>query len=155
MEQFDIDLETIREEINKGNAKIIASQYCAAFDKYVSNNFPWVPITGYRIDWSHVKGNFTRLNWDEADEEKTVQFFKKSCLNSFNEVCIIYGADEPGILVKFDDYLFKNLWRFLPPGFGTRFIVGAKQNSYGNIELVNECFIEIDNDCSAWLTASS
>lgn len=154
MPKFDIEYETIKQQIDEGRAEIIEESYSKSFDEYVTHNYPWVSITGYRIDWQKVKGSHTRLQLDRATDEEIANFFKKTCLSAFKEVCIIYGAHEPGLLVKFDEYLWMNLWKLLPPGFGTKFLVGIKKNNFGHLELIKESFIEIDIDCSEWLTAS-
>lgn len=151
--QHDVESETIKQEILKGNAWVLDMNYCREFDKFISVSYPWVQITGYRIDWSKVNSLYKRFKWDDASGEDTLKFLNGTCLNSFKECAIVYGAEEPGLLIRINEYTVTNLWRFLPPGFGTRFLVGVKRNDLEQVVLVPQCFIEIDMDTTDWLTA--
>lgn len=140
----------IKPLVEQGIAQVIEAKFCEEFDDYLCTEYPWIQFTD-RIDWKKVEKPYKRLNWENANSKETIEFLKKTCLNNFNEVCIVYGANERGIIVKFE-YLCKNIENLVIFGWASRAIVGVKRNSYGLAELVHECFVEVD--FSDWLTAS-
>ena len=136
-----IDQERIKPFIAKGLAKIVDIQYCTLFNQYLCDNYPWFPITGYSIDWSKVTHPHTRLRWDEADDEKTFQFLQTTRLRNYKEICFVYGAEEPGLLVDID-FAFKNINDLIIFGIDTGFMVGVMRDKYGVIRMINDCFVE-------------
>lgn len=147
-----VNSERIRPLIEQGVASVIDVSYCEAFDQYLCDYYPWVPVTAYSIDWGKVKKPHQRFSWKTASVEETTEFLKKTCMNKFKEVCIVYGAHQPGLIVSFD-YACKELENLAIFGLATRFMVGIKRNKFGIVELDYECFVEIDG--IHWLTASS
>ena len=146
-----VDSERVKPLIKQGVASIIDAAYCEAFDQYQCDHYPWLPVTGYGIDWEKVTKPYQRLWWKTASVEETTEFLKKTCMSKFQEVCIIYGAHQPGLLVSFE-YACKELENLTVFGWATRCMVGARRNKYGIVELDYECFVEID--FVHWLTAS-
>jgi hypothetical protein len=141
--------ERISPLIEKGILEIIDIKYCEAFDEHLCQVYPWVKYSD-RIDWAIVEKPYKRFRWREANVEESTDFIKTTCLKNFKEVCIVYGADEYGLVVNFD-YACEHLENLVIFGWATRFLVGVKRNIYGIVELDHDCFIEID--FADWLTA--
>lgn len=148
MNDFITETDTVKKIVNQGNGELIDMKFCEIFDEYVSKNYPW---TYYKIDWEKVKGNYKIFSWSHADDVETEAFLKTTCIHNYDEICIIYGADEPALLVK-REFAYKNLPNLTIFGWTTRYIVAVKRNQYGLIEIVPSCFIEVD--FGDWLTAS-
>jgi hypothetical protein len=136
-----VDQEHIKQFIANGLATIVDVKYCTLFDQYLCDNYPWMPITGYSIDWSKVSHPHSRLRWQEADAERTLQFLQTTCLCNYKEICFVYGAKQPGLLVDID-FAFQNLNDLIIFGIATRFMVGVKRDKYGIIQLIHNCFVE-------------
>lgn len=151
MNEIDtVENERIKPLITTGIAKIIDANSCKKFNEYLCAQYPWVGFSD-RIDWDKVKKPFLRLDWQHANEEETTFFLKTTCLNNCDMIGIIYGAREKGLIVSFN-YLCDHLENLVLFGWRTHFIVGARKNKYGIIELMYDCFVEVD--FSDWLTAS-
>ena len=144
-----IDQEVLKNIRKQEYTEIIPEELCKNFNDFVSIEYPWVPVTAYRIDWEKLS-LCKRFNWSEASNEEIAKFLSTTCLSSFKEVCMVYSYREPGLLITFE-FARNNLWSLTHHGWGTRFMVGVKRNSYGVAELVEDCFVEID--CVDWLTA--
>ena len=150
MNQYEVDSDRIKPLIEKGIAQVISSNYCESFDEYLCKEYPWVPYSD-KIDWIKVEKPYKRFRWDNATVEETTNFLKTTCMKSFKEVCIIYGAKQPGIIVSFE-YACKELEHLTIFGWATRCMVGVKRNKYNLVELDYNSFVEID--FADWLTAS-
>ena len=151
MDQIEIiNSDRIRPIIEAGIAEKIDISFCEKFDKYLCSEYPWERYSG-RINWIKVKHPYKRFKWDTATIEETSTFLKTTCLKNYKEVCVIYEPDLPGLIVDFD-YACKELENLTIFGWATRFVVAVKKNKIGKIELVQECFVEVD--FSDWLTAS-
>ncbi len=146
---YTIDQEVMKTIRNQEYTEIIPAELCHQFNDFISTQYPWVPVTAYRIDWEKLS-LCKRFNWSEASNEEIAKFLSTTCLSSFKEVCMVYSYREPGLLITFE-FARNNLWSLTHHGWGTRFMVGVKRNSYGVAELVEDCFVEID--CVDWLTA--
>ena len=146
---YTIDQEGLKNIRKKEYTEIIPIELCNKFNDFVSANYPWVPVTAYHIDWWKVSSECKRLAWYEASDEEIKKFLHTTCISQFKEVCMVYSYREPGLLVTLD-FACYNLWPLTYHSNGTRFMVGVKRNAYGIVELVNDCFVEID--CSDWLT---
>jgi hypothetical protein len=146
---YTIDQEELKTIRKQEYTEIIPAELCKKFNDFVSAQYPWVPVTAYRIDWEKLL-SYKRFQWDDASNEEIAKFLNTTCLSMFKEVCMVYSYREPGILVAFE-FARNNLWSLTSNGWGTRFMVGVKRNSYGVAELVEDCFVEID--CADWLTA--
>lgn len=151
MDIIETDSDRIKPLIEAGTASLLDASYCKAFDQYLCDQYPWLPVTAYSIDWKKVTKQYKRFWWNTADIEETTEFLKKTCMNKFQEVCIVYGAHQPGLVISFD-YACRELENLTIFGWAVRFMVGVKKNKYGIVELEHECFVEID--FSDWLTAS-
>lgn len=150
MNDFIINDPRIKPLIEKGVAQILDSKYCETFNEYLCAEYPW--LYSGKIDWDNVQPSYKRFRWDNVDEEATTIFLKQTCLVNFNEVCIVYGAKQPGLIVTFE-YACKELENLTIFGWSTRFVVGVERDKYGIISLANKCFVEVD--FADWLTASS
>ena len=146
-----VDTDRIKPFIEKGMAQVIDYPYCEAFDAYLCAGYPWVGFSD-RIDWEEVTKPYKRFSWREATVEETTAFLKTTCLGNFNEICIVYGARQPGLVLKFHDAC-ENLEELVIFEWRTEFLVGVERDQYGLIKLNHECFVEIDT--VHWLTASS
>ena len=144
-----IDQEALKNIRKNEHTEVISIELCNKFNDFVSANYPWVPVTAYRIDWKKLP-SYKRFQWDDSSNEEIAKFLKTTCLSSFKEVCMVYAYDEPGLLVTLD-CACNNLWPLTYHSPGTIFMVGIKRNSYGIPEIVDDCFVEID--CTDWLTA--
>lgn len=82
MSQYNnINESRIQKLIKSNTATVLETKYCTAFDQYLCDNYPWIDITGYSIDWNKVKTtNYKRLNWAKADEKqrKSYNFISKT-----------------------------------------------------------------------------
>lgn len=87
-------------------------------------------MTGYSIDWDKVKSPYKRFRWRDADEQQTICFLRQTKLSNFEDVCFVYGAYEPGLIVKFENACeyFEDLAIF---GRATHFMVGMKRDLHG------------------------
>lgn len=139
----------IKPLIKKGLAQVIDASHCRAFNDYLCAQYPWIKYSD-KIDWDEVKKPYKRFKWDNATVRETTNFLKKTCLANFKEVCIVYGANRPGLIIKFD-YACSELENLVIFGWATRDLVGIKRDKHGNPHLVHECCVEID--FSDWLTA--
>ena len=145
-----VEQEYIKPLIEKNVAQVISKNLCNEFNNYISAEYPWHEINLYRIDWDKA-GEYKRLNWRESSEAEDIMFFKKSCLHSFEDVAVVFGKTEPGLLMKFDAVSkhLEDLSVHVPLTF---FMVGAQKDKYGIISLEHKCFIEMDMT-KRWLTA--
>lgn len=148
---YIVDLDMIQDIIAQGNAKIIDVEYCKEFNAYISNSYPWMPVTASKIDWKKVSRPYKRFAWVNCTDEETQTFLESTCIDAFDEFCIVYGARQPGLLVS-REFAYKNFPILTIFGWTIRFVVGVTQNKYGLIELNHNCFIEVD--FIDWLTAS-
>lgn len=139
--------DRIKPLIERGIASLLDAIYCEAFNQYLCDHYPWA---SYNIYWEKVNKPYKRLDWQKANVEETTEFLKETCMGKFKEVCIVYGAAQPGLLINFD-YACKDLENLTIFGWTVRFMVGIKRNKYGIVELEHGCFVEID--FADWLTA--
>jgi len=144
-----VDTDRIKAFIKQGTAEVIDYHYCEAFDNYQCEAYPWLGFSD-KIDWEAVKKPYKRFSWQEATVEETTTFLKTTCLGRFKEVCIVYGAKQPGLVLGFADAC-ENLEQLVAFGWATRCIVGVERDKYGLIKLNHECFVEVD--FVDWLTA--
>lgn len=151
MNTYTVEQKYIKEIISQGIANLVSLDVCTEFNNYVSQKYSW-EVTGYRIDWSKYP-SCKRFNWMESSDEETAAFLQNTCLGYFEEVCVIYGAKEPGVRVSLE-YAKENLDVLMYHGWGTRFLV-AVENSQFNYKpkLLYDCFLEVDR--TTWLTSPS
>ena len=142
----------VKELIDRGIALTVPPGICSVFNDYVSQNYSW-QFTGYRIDWRNHP-SCKRFYWIENSDNKTTFFLENTCLSLYTKVCMIYGANQPGIIVDFE-YAKYNIDVLVCHCPGTSFLVAVKNNELleEDIKLVNSCFVEVDS--SLWLTSSA
>ena len=145
------NLECIQKIINEGNGIVLSEKYCTDFDDYLCNHYPWVPITASKIDWEKVPGSYKRFNWVNISDKETEGFLRGTCIDEFDEVCIVYGARQPGLLVS-REFAYKNFPVLTIFGWTVRFVVGVRRDQHGLIVLKHNCFVEVD--FIDWLTSS-
>jgi hypothetical protein len=140
---IDNEIE-IRELLNKSLAKTIEANYCEDFNEYISNNYIWLPT---RISWSENKIKYEELKWRERSLFDIKKYFDTSCVGRFELLSVIYSADEPGLIMRYEDLInnLENVSYEYGFKYGVHFIVGSSINQYGVIKLHNEYFIEADH----------
>jgi len=150
MSDHNVEHPRIQHLIKENKVKVLGAEYSAEFDNYITNCYPWAPVTGYRIDWKETKKPYKRIHWEKLTEEETRNFLNTTCMGNFKEVCFIYGSRQPALLANYD---FASLKLDILALFGIHvsFMVGVKRNKFNIPELVKECFVEIDS--VEWLTA--
>jgi hypothetical protein len=142
----------IKELIDRGIAVIVSTELCSGFSDYISQNYSW-QFTGYRIDWrKHT--SCQRFYWIENSDEKTTLFLESTCLSIYSKICMVYGANQPGIMVEFD-YAKYNIDVLVCHCPGTSFLVAVENNKLVEkaTKLISSCFVEVDS--SLWLTSST
>jgi hypothetical protein len=132
-----------------GIASLVSIGLCQAFNEYISKAYPW-EITGYRLDWTQHAFH-ERVLWDAVSDDQVAIFMANSGLSKSRRVCAIFARDEPGVMVSFD-YAKDNVDVLSCLSAGTVFLVAVDDRDRGEIQLVKNCFVEIDG--SRWLTAS-
>lgn len=148
---FIVKQKYIKQIISQDVASVISSEISSKFNQYISQKYSW-EFTGYRIDWSK-HSFYRRFNWQQNSDEDTASFLQSTCLCHFKNICVIYGANEPGLKVSFE-YAKENLDVLMCHGFGTRFLVAVENNRFNyEPKLSYECFVEVDRN--TWLTSSS
>jgi len=122
------------------------------FYKFITNSYQFTEFSVYRIDWDSVK-NYKRVSWNRAiiAPKHVKEFLKNTCLNKFKEVAIAYGPKEPIILISLEYICDRFLQAFFEDNWGACFIIGAKRDKYGIVNLIHECFVEVS--CGDYLTA--
>jgi hypothetical protein len=140
---------TMEKLVAEGIASVVPIDVCQAFDKYISKAYPW-EITGYRIDWTQHAFH-ERVLWDFVSDDQVAIFMAHSGLSKYHRICAIAARDEPGVIVSFD-YAQDNVDVLSCLSAGTLFLVAVDDRDHGDIQLVKNCFVEIDG--SKWLTAS-
>jgi hypothetical protein len=142
----------IKELIVQGIAVTVSAEICSAFSDYISQNYSW-QFTGYRIDW-RKHPSCQRFYWIENSDEKTTLFLESTCLSLHRKICMVYGANQPGIMVDFE-YAKYNIDVLVCHCPSTSFIVAVENNKLleEDIQLINSCFVEVDS--SLWLTSST
>lgn len=138
-----------RDIIDQGIARTVSQDVCKLFDSYISQNYAWV-MTGYRIDWKKHP-DCKRFNWLRSSDEETSIFLKNSCLSAYKKICVIYAANEPGLIVDFQ-YARDNLDLLTYCSCGVSFLVGISNETSDNEfpTLIHHCFLEVD--LSYWIT---
>jgi hypothetical protein len=89
--------------------------------------------------------------WDAVSDDQVAIFMANSGLSKYRRVCAIYSRNEPGVMVSFD-YAKNNVDVLSCLSAGTVLLVAVDDRDRGEIQLVKNCFVEIDG--SIWLTAS-
>jgi hypothetical protein len=139
----------IEKLIGEGIASLVPIDLCQAFDEYISKAYPW-ETTGYRLDWTQHACH-ERVLWDAVSDDQVAIFMANSGLSKYRRICAIFARDEPGVMVSFD-YAQDNVDVLSCLSAGTVFLVAVADRDCGEIQLVKNCFVEIDG--STWLTAS-
>lgn len=146
-----VEQKYVKQIISQEIASLVSPDICAKFNSYVSHKYSW-EFTGYRIDWSNHSA-CRRFNWMKSSDEDTALFLQSTCLSHFQEICVIYGAKEPGIKVNFE-YAKENLDVLMCHGSGTRFLVAIEDDKINyEPKLSYDCFLEVDR--ATWLTSPS
>lgn len=123
-----VESERIKSLVEKGIAQVLDAKYCEEFDDFLCSEYPWQKYTD-KIDWDMVKTPYKRFKWSGADVKETINFFQSTCMRDFDEICIVYGAKQRGLVVKFD-YAIENLRSLTVFGWATRALVAVKRNNY-------------------------
>lgn len=135
-----IELERVAKLIRNKTVEVLDTQYCIDFDKYITEQYPW--DEGYKdlIDWDATPG-FKRIKDVQPYSNEAKEFIRSTCLSNYEYLAIVYGADEPGVIGKFDEVI-NNLSDLSFHSPWVECIVGAIKNKYGIFELINSDFIE-------------
>jgi hypothetical protein len=139
----------IEKLIGEGIASLVPIDLCQAFDEYISKAYPW-EITGNRLDWTQHTFH-ERVLWDAVSDDQVAIFMANSGLSKYRRICAIFARDEPGVMISFD-YAKDNVDVLSCLSAGTVFLVAVDDRDRGEIQLVKNCFVEVDG--SRWLTAS-
>jgi hypothetical protein len=142
-------MSLIEKLIGVGIASLVPIGLCQAFDEYISKTYPW-EITGNRLDWTQHAFH-ERVLWDAVSDDQVAIFMANSGLSKYRRICAIFAKDEPGVMVSFD-YAKNNVDVLSCLSAGTVLLVAVDDRDRGEIQLVKNCFVEIDG--SIWLTAS-
>jgi hypothetical protein len=142
---------TMEKLVAEGIASLVPIGVCQAFDEYISKAYPW-EINGYRLDWTQHAFH-ERVLWDSVSDDQVAIFMANSGLSKYRRICAISARDEPGVMVSFD-YAKDNVDVLSCLSAGTVFLVAVADRDLdrGEIQLVQDCFVEIDG--STGLTAS-
>src|SRR5438128_5547575 len=112
------------------------------FAEYVEHHYPFVPVTGYTIDWQRVPGGY-RLRWDIATNEEVADFIANTPLVIHLWVVAWYRRHEPSFICE-QSFAAQNLDALFGLGWGTRYLFGVDRNQDSGCMFIWDDFIEID-----------
>ncbi len=136
-----IEQERVARLIRNKTVEVLDSQYCIEFDAFITNQYPWDLGYGDLIDWDATH-SYKQIKNVQLFSVEAHKFIRDSCVAKHDYLAIIYGANEPGVIGKFNDVL-QHLSKLSSHTLWVESLVGAKKNDYGIYELVNTDFIEV------------
>src|SRR3954468_23414062 len=120
------ELPGIKDLIESGVLIPTAADVAREFAGFLESRYPFVPVTGYSIDWARVPGS-RRLRWDTASPDEVVEFVNRSPVGAHSEVAIWFRRSEPCYVCD-RAFAASRLDELLAPVFGERYVFGAAKD---------------------------
>ena len=109
--------------IAKGILTISDTAMSEQFARFVEERYPFLPVTGYSIDWSSVPGA-ARLHQNETvDRLQVADFIRETGLARHRFAGVWYGRSQPCVIGKYYVVAY-NLDEILPPQPAPRYLFG-------------------------------
>ena len=143
------ELPGIKEWIESGDLVPTAVEVANEFAAFLESHYPFVPVTGYSIDWARVPGS-RRLRWDTASPEEVVRFVNGSPIGAHSQIALWFRRSEPCYVCDLA-FAASRLDELLVPVFGERYLFGAGNNGRGEPVFFWNDFIEAQG--MTWLSS--
>ena len=145
---------SIKPFIQNGQATTLDSSECQRFNDFICEHYPWIEISQSRIDWNKIAEK-KQIKWGHDSTDKEVrEFIEKSFISKYDEVCFVFTASDPGIIVPYE-VMKEEFFVLISPSLSQSicFIVGIKRDSCNIPLLVPEDFMEV-GAFTEWLSYS-
>jgi hypothetical protein len=138
-----VNLPHIQELISQGQAEIRHGKMSLNFAEYIEKNYPFIPVTGYSINWDNVIHKI-RLRWDHATDQQVEDFIYSTTISDYQLVAVWYGRRQP-CLVCHLSFAAENLDLLFASGAGARYMFGIKKKGESEENPAFFDFIEVYN----------
>jgi hypothetical protein len=135
--------------IDAGKLTVTDAAMSENFARFIEGHYPFLPVTGYSIDWSQVP-DAVRLRWDETiDRLNVADFLYGTPLVRHQFTAVWYGRSQPCVVGKFYHIAY-NLELLVPPGLPERYLFGI-DGVAPDLEPTFADFVELAG--AGWLSA--
>lgn len=144
-----IEVPHISSLIDKGIVVVGSEVISHKFNKYISQHYPW---TSSSINWNKIN-NTIQADAATFDENELTQFFDSTILNKYQQICVIYSAKQPCLIIKYANVIkyFDNLIVVTPQCY----FVGAIEEEEQILDVVYDDFVEFKQSEALYISGKS